>query len=234
MSRIIALVLAMADDDGVARRGPDGLVRPARTPTQSGGPHHGHRQRRAGRCRGRSSIFPRPRSPCRRAGSAANWAEATSPSSGAGIATRSRTAPGSDSRPAQLLPWASLATLWRARALTASPVFFYSSLFGAAGAGIGVGLDALHEESRVVYRAAASRTAVSRSPRCCRPNARVSRCRSGSEPGCGRTTSCRESGPPRPFSTRHAAAAAACTAAATAQCAATSESGALLRTAPRP
>ena len=30
-------------------------------------------------------------------------------------------------------------------------VFFYSSLFGAAGAGIGAGLDALHENSRVIY-----------------------------------------------------------------------------------
>ena len=30
-------------------------------------------------------------------------------------------------------------------------VFFYSSLFGAAGAGIGAGLDALHESSRVIY-----------------------------------------------------------------------------------
>ncbi len=46
-------------------------------------------------------------------------------------------------------------------------VLFYSSLFGAAGAGIGAGLDALHEESQVVYRTAPSnrRLAVSNAMR---------------------------------------------------------------------
>ena len=40
----------------------------------------------------------------------------------------------------------------------------FSSLFGAAGAGIGAGLDALHEESRVVYRAAPSDRRLAVSP----------------------------------------------------------------------
>ena len=46
----------------------------------------------------------------------------------------------------------------------AGVVFFYSSLFGAAGAGIGAGLDALHEESRVVYRTASSNRRLAVSP----------------------------------------------------------------------
>ena len=46
----------------------------------------------------------------------------------------------------------------------AGVVFFYSSLFGAAGAGIGAGLDALHEESRVVYRTAPSNRRLAVSP----------------------------------------------------------------------
>ena len=43
-------------------------------------------------------------------------------------------------------------------------VFFYSSLFGAAGAGIGAGLDALHEESPVIYRTAPSNRRLAVSP----------------------------------------------------------------------
>ena len=43
-------------------------------------------------------------------------------------------------------------------------VFFYSSLFGAAGAGIGAGLDAMHQEPRVVYRAAPSNRRIAVSP----------------------------------------------------------------------
>ena len=43
-------------------------------------------------------------------------------------------------------------------------VFFYSSLFGAAGAGIGAGLDALHQEPRVVYRTAPSNRRLAVSP----------------------------------------------------------------------
>ena len=42
--------------------------------------------------------------------------------------------------------------------------FIYSSLFGAAGAGIGAGLDALHEESQVVYRTAPSNRRLAVSP----------------------------------------------------------------------
>ena len=38
------------------------------------------------------------------------------------------------------------------------------SLFGAAGAGIGAGLDALHEQSRVVYRTAPSNRRLAISP----------------------------------------------------------------------
>ncbi len=43
-------------------------------------------------------------------------------------------------------------------------VFFYSSLFGAAGAGIGAGLDALHQPSQVVYRTAPSNRRLAVSP----------------------------------------------------------------------
>ena len=43
-------------------------------------------------------------------------------------------------------------------------VFFYSSLFGAAGAGIGVGLDALHENSRVIYSTTPSNRRFAVSP----------------------------------------------------------------------
>ena len=46
----------------------------------------------------------------------------------------------------------------------AGVVFFYSSLFGAAGAGIGAGLDALHEEPQVVYRSAPSNRRLAVSP----------------------------------------------------------------------
>ena len=41
---------------------------------------------------------------------------------------------------------------------------FYSSLFGAAGAGIGVGLDALHEDSQVIYSATPSNQRLAVSP----------------------------------------------------------------------
>ena len=43
-------------------------------------------------------------------------------------------------------------------------VFFYSSLFGAAGAGIGAGLDALHEETQVIYRTTPSNRRLAVSP----------------------------------------------------------------------
>lgn len=46
----------------------------------------------------------------------------------------------------------------------AGETLFYSSLFGAAGAGIGVGLDAMHEETRVVYRTAPSTRRLAVSP----------------------------------------------------------------------
>ena len=43
-------------------------------------------------------------------------------------------------------------------------LLFLSSLTGAGGMGIGIGLDALHEESRVVYRAASSNPRLAVSP----------------------------------------------------------------------
>ena len=46
----------------------------------------------------------------------------------------------------------------------AGTVVFFSSLFGAAGAGIGAGLDALHEESQVIYRTAPSNRRLAVSP----------------------------------------------------------------------
>ena len=48
--------------------------------------------------------------------------------------------------------------------LSAADFVYASSLFGAAGAGIGAGLDALHEESRVIYRTAPSNRRLAVSP----------------------------------------------------------------------
>ena len=48
--------------------------------------------------------------------------------------------------------------------LSAAGFMYLSSLFGAAGAGIGAGLDAMHQEPRVVYRAAPSNRRLAVSP----------------------------------------------------------------------